>query len=84
MDRRCQECGGPFPLSPENTRDTPQIIYYLNSSADEEILNTSCAELGLPSLAFLEAAVLDHRTQLFQLAGSLDHLYELGENNGQH
>jgi len=83
MNRRCRVCGGPFPNSPEDARDTPQIIYYLDSNADEEILNSSCAELGFPPMGLLEAAGPDHHTQLFQLAGSLEDLYSLGENNGE-
>jgi molybdopterin/thiamine biosynthesis adenylyltransferase len=83
MNRRCRECGGPIPISPENAGDTPQIIYYLDANADEEILNSSCAALGFPRLGLLEAAGPDHHTQLFQLAGSLEQLYLLGENNGE-
>jgi molybdopterin/thiamine biosynthesis adenylyltransferase len=83
MDGRCRECGGPFPLSPENEGDTPQIVYYLDLATDKEILSASCAELGFPPLAFVSPEGVDHRSQVFQLGGSVDHLYELGESYGE-
>jgi molybdopterin/thiamine biosynthesis adenylyltransferase len=83
MNHCCQSCGGPFPIAFGNAGDTPHIIYYLDTNADEEVLNATCAELGFPPLALFEVTIGEHHTYLFQLAGSVEHLYELGENNGE-
>lgn len=80
---RCKSCDGVFPLAAEKTTDTPLIYYYLDAESPEEILQTTCAQAGLPALALVEASVGNQPAQLFELAGSLDHLYELGENNEQ-
>lgn len=83
MSPRCQSCQGAFPLAAEQMTDTPRLYYYLDSESPEEILKVTCAQIGLPALALIEASVGDQPAQLFELAGSLDHLYELGENNEQ-
>lgn len=82
MNRRCRECGGPFESATDQS-DTPQVIYYLDASADQEIMNASCAELGFPDLGLLEASVAGQGPELCQMGGSLENLYESGDNDGQ-
>jgi molybdopterin/thiamine biosynthesis adenylyltransferase len=83
MSPRCQSCSGAFPLAAEKITDTPLIYYYLDAESPEEILQATCAQAGLPALALVEASIGDQPARLFELAGSLDHLYESGENNEQ-
>jgi molybdopterin/thiamine biosynthesis adenylyltransferase len=78
---RCQSCEGAFPLAVEKITDTPLIYYYLDAGLAEELLKATCAELGFPPLALIEASFAEHPPQLFELAGTLEHLYEEGENN---
>lgn len=81
MSHRCHACDGAFPLATEKITDTPLIYYYLDSESEEEILKSTCAAIGFPPLALVEASVAEHPSHLFELAGSLEHLYELGEND---
>lgn len=83
MSLRCQSCQGAYPLITEKTADTPLIYYYIDSESRDEILKATCAEMGFSALALIEASVEKQPTQLFELAGSLEHLYQLGENNEQ-
>jgi molybdopterin/thiamine biosynthesis adenylyltransferase len=83
MSLRCQSCQGAFPLAVEEMTDTPLIHYYLDSESPDEILKATCAEMGFPPLALIETSVGDQPARLFELAGSLEHLYESGEKHGQ-
>ena len=82
MNRRCQECGGPFAIAANNS-DTPQVIYYLDQNVEEEIMSATCVELGFPALALFAAGVVGRQPELFQMAGSLDNLYESGDSDGK-
>lgn len=83
MSPRCDSCGGGFPLSNVETKDAPLIYYYLDSESPTEVLKTACARIGLPALALIEASAGEQPSLLFELAGSLEQLYETGESNEQ-
>jgi hypothetical protein len=82
MNRHCRECDGPFALS-SDAPDTPQVIYYLDATLDEDVMHATCAELGFPALGLFEAGVPGQQAVLFQMGGTLENLFESGDIDEQ-
>jgi molybdopterin/thiamine biosynthesis adenylyltransferase len=78
---RCEQCDGQFARAATNTSESPIIHYYLDSESNEQTLNTTCAEIGFPPLAFVEASAENGPVQLFEMAGSVENLFKSGEDN---
>ncbi|HEU4710827.1 MAG TPA: ThiF family adenylyltransferase [Pyrinomonadaceae bacterium] len=76
---RCEQCDGPFARTARNGAGSPIIHYYLDSESNEQILNRTCAEIGFPPLAFVEASAENGPIQLFEMAGSVENLFQSGE-----
>lgn len=83
MNPRCMDCGGPFPPAAENVPSMLFNYYYIDPESEGEILRATCAEIGFPPLALVEAAAAGNPPQFFELAGSPEQLYESGENDEQ-
>jgi molybdopterin/thiamine biosynthesis adenylyltransferase len=78
MTPRCRECGGPFPLAAGDARPAPILYRELTLRSNPEVLQVSCRQLGLPPLSLVRASAGGVVTQ-FELAGSLQEIYQAGE-----
>ncbi|HYG08527.1 MAG TPA: ThiF family adenylyltransferase [Pyrinomonadaceae bacterium] len=76
---RCDECGGDFPLVLGDTAAAPILYRELTPRSNPEVLATSCQQIGLPPLSLVRASGVEGVTTLFQLAGSLQEIYQAGE-----
>lgn len=83
LNSHCNQCDGEFARANGTGADSPIIHYYLDSESNEQILNTTCAEIGIPPLAFVEASAENGPIQLFEIAGSLENLFKSGEDNDE-
>jgi molybdopterin/thiamine biosynthesis adenylyltransferase len=82
MDPLCARCkkeepGGDTPT--DAVADLPLNYTHLSLETNGEVLQTTCKQAGLPILSLVEAFAEDCPSKYFELAGSLDHLFKVGD-----
>ena len=81
MDARCSECKG---LSANGklaaSINTPTVYSQLTAGCNEELLSTPCQDVGLPPLSIIEAIDEASTVKLFELSGTVDDIFQLGED----
>lgn len=79
MQPRCCDCGGQFLLQTHNVTDSPIVYTHIMTGSAPELLGLSCRQIGLPPLSLVEATARGSESTIFELAGSIDHLFNLGD-----
>jgi molybdopterin/thiamine biosynthesis adenylyltransferase len=79
---RCEECGGSFPRETEDISSTPLAYCQLTPAHRPRLLQVSCEQIGLPPLSLFEVTGQGGASKFFELAGSVEQLYRLGDVNG--
>lgn len=76
---KCTNCGGPFPANELEAAD-PTIVYtHITRDSNPDLLNLSCRQIGLPPLSIAEVTVQRGASTFFELGGSIDDLFNLGD-----
>jgi hypothetical protein len=79
MQPRCRDCGGQFPVATNDATDSPIVYVHITTDSEPELLGLSCRQIGLPPLSFVEATARGSESIIFEMAGSIDHLFNLGD-----
>lgn len=79
MSPKCTNCGGPFPAHDLEIANSTVVYTQITSDCDPGLLSLSCRQIGLPSLSIIEVTVPRGGCTLFELAGSIDHLFKSGD-----
>lgn len=79
MQPRCSDCGGRHPLQTHDVTDSPIVYTQIMADSAPELMGLSCQQIGLPPLSLVEATVPRSESTIFELAGSIDHLFNLGD-----
>ncbi|HEX8087868.1 MAG TPA: ThiF family adenylyltransferase, partial [Blastocatellia bacterium] len=80
MDPRCDACKeGVANKGEEYIDQTPRAYKQLSHDMPDDVLKATCGELGLPPLSIVEATVDGNTSKFFELAGSVDHIFKLGD-----
>ena len=76
---KCTNCGGPFPPNDLEAANSAIVYTQITNDSDSELLSLSCRQIGLPPLSIVEVAVRRGASTFFELAGSIDHLFNSGD-----
>jgi molybdopterin-synthase adenylyltransferase len=79
MSPKCQECGGPFPRVAEPAASSTVVYKQITPECDTALLNLTCRQIGLPPLAIIEATASRGELKYFELAGTIDDLFNSGD-----
>jgi molybdopterin/thiamine biosynthesis adenylyltransferase len=80
MSPFCERCQESDTNQPEEVITGPPVYYtQLSLNLNAEVLQATCQKVGLPPLSLVEAFTADYPSRYFELAGSLDHLFNLGD-----
>jgi len=64
---------------PADAVDLPVTYTQLSFDMNDEVLNATCRQVGIPALCLVEAFADERPSKYFELAGSIDHLFKLGD-----
>lgn len=80
LDPRCSQCGGLFRAFERGHRSRTPVSYSeITLESNPEVLRSSCRQIGLRPLSLVEAESGTVGRSLFELAGSLEDLFETGD-----
>lgn len=88
MNPRCTDCGGPFSFMRPGSEISSYAVPELSLNSRPEVLEAACRTIGLPPLSLVAGAEVgsarthfenDAPPALFELPGSLQELYQLGD-----
>lgn len=81
---RCEQCDGPYPLvGSDEYIKSAMVFNQLSFQSDPKVLRAACREAGLPPLSLIEARDEGGLSRFFELAGTVDDLFELGDTYEQ-
>jgi molybdopterin/thiamine biosynthesis adenylyltransferase len=75
MSPKCQLCGGPFPRVEVPSANSTVVYKQITPDCDAALLNLTCRQIGLAPLAIVEATASRGESRFFELAGSVDDLF---------
>lgn len=84
INARCERCGGPFPAI-ENYESGPSAMLHhrLSLESNDRILSATCRQVGLSPLSIVKALDECGKFKAFELSGTIDELFELGDDYGE-
>jgi len=84
MSPHCGACGGGYSVVDSEASGRSATIYVeLSLETDVQALRSTCGEVGLPPLSLVEARSDSGQSKLFELAGTLNEIFEQGDDNDQ-
>lgn len=79
MSPKCTNCGGPFPANDFEAANSTIVYSEVTRDSNSALLSLTCRQIGLPPLSLVEVTVRRGASTFFELAGSIDQLFNLGD-----